>query len=470
MASNTSSQQSSTQSHLLVYLASKLWTLKAVNAGHTVTMGAFAGKVFNPYYLVNNGKQDFYVCQVNGDNNISKYTLISIDSLDKFLNMIDSTSQSTYTPTWYLCSNGYVATNNKGKCIYLHQHLMDLHGQKSGADPLAAKRSVDHINRDQLDNRLDNLRIVDTQTDQNLNQGKKNRTTNNLPIEFSLDNNDLPKYIQYRPEYEHNGATHGAQFIVAIKICGTNKKLVKKSTKATTKSLYYKLIQAIKLRHQLISGTPSNWPALDIPDSNYLATTWTAEQHRLITSAAKSGAIPLTDKVLDLTLTDFPDIPDISAELTTLAETQEQATELGKQANTANTAARRQARESQRGACPSCNREIVLKTLARHQREFCPNRPNAKEDQEAKKTARIAKMRITKATHNIRKLTDEDIVAIRALAAPANGLTKTAIAKRYGLSHQYISEVISGKVTTQAEKLLQLHLSETQQKQQATNV
>ena len=445
---------STPQTQLTAYLASKLWTLKSVHTGHTATMGASAGKVFNPYYLVSDGTTEFYVCQVNGDNNTSKYTLISTDYINKFLNMIDSTSQSTYTPTWYMCSNGYVATNNKGKYIYLHQHIMDLHGQKSGTDQIAAKRSVDHINRDPLDNRLANLRIVDSQTEQNLNQGKKVRAENNLPPEFTLENNDLPKYIQYKPEYEHQGAKHGAQFLVEVKVCGTKTKIVKKSTKSKDKSLYYKLIQAIKLRHQIITGTPSNWQALDIPDAKYLANEWTTEQQRMISVLAKSGAIPITPEVLDLAKTDFPDTPDISKQLAELVQTQDESKELTKLVKQEASAARRQARESERGACPDCNREIVIKTLARHQRDFCPNRPGAAEDLEAKKVARITKMKVTKAVNSKRKISDEDIIAIRTLRE--GGLTMAAIGVRYGVSHQYISDICKGVIDTQADRLVRL--------------
>jgi len=420
-------------------------------------MGASSGKVFNPYYLVSDGTTEFYVCQVNGDNGKSVYTLISYNSLDKFLNMKDPTTEAYFIPTWYMCTNGYVITKNKASYIYLHQHLMDLHGQKSGTDLIAAKRSVDHINRDPLDNRLANLRIVDSQTEQNLNQGKKVRAENNLPTEFTLENNDLPKYIQYRPEYEHNGAKHGAQFLVEVKVCGTKTKIVKKSTKAKDKSLYYKLIQAIKLRHQIITGTPSNWEALDIPSQAYLAKEWTSEQQRMVTILAKSGAIPVTPQVIDLTLTDFPDIPDISKQLAELSEQQEHIKQQTKQNQTVDAVARRKERESVRGACPDCNREIILKTISRHQREFCPNRPGATEDMEAKKAVRVTKMKVTKAVNSKRKISDEDIIAIRALRD--GGLTMAAIGVRYSLSHQYVSDVCKGIVPTQADKLVALQES-----------
>jgi hypothetical protein len=386
------------------------------------------------------------------DPAIKRFFKFDEQSLNKLFNI-----NGTQNPTWFISTNGYVMAHANNTCIYLHQHLMDLHGQKSGTDQIAAKRSVDHINRDPLDNRLANLRIVDSQSEQNLNQGKKTRAENNLPPEFTLENNDLPKYIQYKPEYEHNGAKHGAQFIVEIKVCGTKNKIIKKSTKAKDKSLYYKLIQAIKLRHQIISGTPSNWQALDIPDQAYLAGEWTREQQRMISILAKSGAIPVTHTTLDLTLTDFPDTPDISRQLTELAETRDESKELAKQIKKEASAARRQAREAERGACPDCGREIVIKTLARHRRDFCPMRPGAAEDLEAKKVARVTKMKVTKAVNSKRKVSDEDIIAIRALRE--GGLTMAAIGVRYGLSHQYVSDICKGVIDTQADKLVKLQES-----------
>ncbi len=431
------------------------YTILAEFAGHSASIGRTAGKESNKYYKVRNNatNEEHYIMETNtADPNIKRCFKFDAQSINKLFNI-----NGLQNPTWFISTNGYVMAHVNNTCIYLHQHLMDLYGQKSGTDLTVAKRSVDHINRDPLDNRLANLRIVDSQTEQNLNQGKKVRAENNLPPEFALENNDLPKYIQYRPEYEHNGAKHGAQFLVEIKVCGTKTKIVKKSTKAKDKSLYYKLIQAIKLRHQIIAGTPSNWEALDIPSQAYLAKEWTVEQHRMITSLAKAGAIPVTPEVLDLSQTDFPDIPDITKQLSELADTQAEAHNLAKEVKKAESAARRKAKESERGACPDCNREIVLKTLARHQREFCPNRPGAAEEAEAKKATRVAKMKVTKAVNSKRKVSDEDIIAIRALRD--SGLTMAAIGVRYGLSHQYVSDVCKGIVPTQADKLVALQES-----------
>ena len=75
---------------------------------------------------------------------------------------------------------------------------MDYHGNGKG------QLSVDHINRDKLDNRLENLRIT-TQSIQNSNQDKRKRKCNARKLPKELENIILPKYVNYnKEEYKPN--------------------------------------------------------------------------------------------------------------------------------------------------------------------------------------------------------------------------------------------------------------------------
>jgi hypothetical protein len=94
--------------------------------------------------------------------------------------------------TWYLTSHGYMATRAKqnspvGKpkqLIYMHRLIMGLPEQE-----------IDHINRDKLDNRRENLRLADRviQTN-NCNISKNNKSGIN-GVSFSKHRQ---KWIAYR--------------------------------------------------------------------------------------------------------------------------------------------------------------------------------------------------------------------------------------------------------------------------------
>ena len=152
--------------------------------GHIPVLGCSANKEKNPYWLVEENDKKYYImfCE---KNTLFKF---SLESLDKIKNI-----------TWFNTNNGYIAYRKSGyNNIYLHQHLMDYHGNGKG------QLSVDHINRDKLDNRLENLRIT-TQSIQNSNQDKRKRKCNARKLPKELENIILPKYVNYnKEEYKPN--------------------------------------------------------------------------------------------------------------------------------------------------------------------------------------------------------------------------------------------------------------------------
>lgn len=152
-----------------------------------ITSGAQAGKERNMYWKVkDNQNNEYYIMHIND----TTFTNFSIKSLDKVLN---------YNGTrlcWYLNLNGYIASSLKlgeeKKCIYLHQYIMDVHSE----DNTDMKKTVDHINRDKLDNRTENLRFANM-SEQNSNRNKQKRQKNACELPEGIQQKDLPIYVCY---------------------------------------------------------------------------------------------------------------------------------------------------------------------------------------------------------------------------------------------------------------------------------
>lgn len=135
------------------------------------------------------------------------------------------------TRNWHAVTEGCyvgcsVVINNQRKVLYLHNFIMN----KLDFPGKGAKESVDHINRNGLDNRKSNLRVI-SQSLQNVNQKKRERYAQ-LPEGIS----DLPKHIWY---IKSNGL-HGDRFGIELKTEG----ITWKTTSSKKVSIEEKLEQA----------------------------------------------------------------------------------------------------------------------------------------------------------------------------------------------------------------------------------
>jgi hypothetical protein len=135
---------------------------------------------------------------------------------------------------WHFTSNHYISSSitvdSGRKQLYLHNLVMN----RLDYPGKGATESVDHINRNGLDNRKENLRIV-SQTQQNLNQSKKKRSVI-LPEKCPIKPEDIPTHIWY---VRANGL-HGDRFAIEFK----TENLVWKSTSSKAVSIHEKLKQA----------------------------------------------------------------------------------------------------------------------------------------------------------------------------------------------------------------------------------
>ena len=123
--------------------------------------------------------------------NPGSYTIIDKESLDRIRIVNDKQI------SWFVGKNGYIGCrtmiNEKDTVLTLHQHLLNHYGHGRG------QTSIDHINRNKLDNRLSNLRIT-TQSEQNKNRDKVSRQKNAKELPDEIKDVVLPKFVVYYKE------------------------------------------------------------------------------------------------------------------------------------------------------------------------------------------------------------------------------------------------------------------------------
>lgn len=203
-----------------------------------ITTGCHAGEYRNMYWKVKDDYHEYYIMHIN--DNI--YTKFSINDKNILLNYNGD------RPTWYMHSAQYIATmllyNEKKITVYLHQYIMNVHFE----DNSDMKKTVDHINRDKLDNRRENLRFA-TMTEQNLNKGKQKRQKNACTLPEGIKQTDLPIHVCYNKRcYDKKNNSWREYFSIEK----NHPKLTKSwtSSKSNNISITEKLEQAkLKLKH-----------------------------------------------------------------------------------------------------------------------------------------------------------------------------------------------------------------------------
>ena len=214
----------------------------------TIANGKFSNQKRNMYWKVSNNDDIFYMMSCRNTDKKISFIKFSIDSLQKVLDVYKNIRH-----IWHIGQNGYPKVSyfdeNKIRINrYLHQHLMDYYGHGLSNK----KETIDHINRDKLDNRMDNLRLLN-QSEQNMNTGKRNRKHNAKPLPDGLTQEDLPKWVVYYREkiYPENGKYRD---FFKIEKCPYSEKVIY-SSKSNKVSIRDKLKEIKEKLDQLTNGT-----------------------------------------------------------------------------------------------------------------------------------------------------------------------------------------------------------------------
>lgn len=148
---------------------------------------------------------------------------------------------------WHLSSGKYIGSTfyldgGVKLELYLHNLIMN----RNAFNGKGSKESVDHMNRNGLDNRKENLRIL-TQSQQNINQSKKKRNVI-LPEGCGIDADTIPKHIWY----VRAQGNHGDRFAIEFK----TENICWKTTSSKKVSLVDKLQEAKEKLNELYLQYP----------------------------------------------------------------------------------------------------------------------------------------------------------------------------------------------------------------------
>jgi hypothetical protein len=171
--------------------------------GHYSTLGQHAYKIKNCLWKIIDNEKEFLLMYCEKD------TLCKLcpESYKKILEF-EVKNNNNKKLTWYKHSNGYIQTHtsyidneNDRKCYYIHQIITDCYGNGKGTSNV----SVDHVDRDPLNNTWENLRIATQQEQQNNSKGilpgtlKERSSKKDLPEGISY--NMFKKYVYYNREF-----------------------------------------------------------------------------------------------------------------------------------------------------------------------------------------------------------------------------------------------------------------------------
>jgi hypothetical protein len=212
--------------------------------GHYSTLGQQAYKIKNCLWKIKENEREFLLmyCEQN--------TLCKLcpESYAKILDF-ENKNNCNKKMTWYKASNGYIQTHTaytseEQKCYYIHQIITDCYGNGKGIKNV----SVDHIDRNPLNNTFENLRIA-TQNEQQTNSKgilpgtlRERSSKKDLPLGISYEM--FKKYVYYNREFYDKEKTKEREFFRV-----EHPKLDKPwaTTKSEKVSILEKLAQANKI-------------------------------------------------------------------------------------------------------------------------------------------------------------------------------------------------------------------------------
>lgn len=174
------------------------------NKGHSKPIGIHANKLKNPFWRLidlNNEELILMYCETN--------TLCKLCPTS-YAKIVEYESENNIKITWFVSSNGYITGSNK---LTMHQIIMNCYGNGKGTKNI----SVDHIDRDKLNNCYNNLRLATFEEQHKNCKGmlpdtKRERKYNAKDLPEGITQDMMKKYVVYYHEWMTKDHTRKREF------------------------------------------------------------------------------------------------------------------------------------------------------------------------------------------------------------------------------------------------------------------
>jgi hypothetical protein len=184
----------SCQHHYSKQILSSAYEIIEYIPGHYAKNGVDPYFMKNPLWKIKENGQIFLLMYCE-KNTICK---LCVDSYEQILNF-EITHNEGNKITWHKHSNGYILSSHKS--LFIHQIIMNCYGNGQGTKNV----SIDHIDRDPLNNSMKNLRIATRKEQEQNSKGiavgtKRARKHNAKPLPEGITQEMMYKYVNYYHE------------------------------------------------------------------------------------------------------------------------------------------------------------------------------------------------------------------------------------------------------------------------------